>query len=110
MGKLFSQPKVLLLLWEIQRRKFQEDIYLLIQNSDRRVLKSDLQLRPQQASDGWGLQKLYATVGFEASDVQVPYKNELADIGAESKAVHKYIDAYVASEKKNTLSSYLALD
>jgi hypothetical protein len=44
----------------------EEDIYLLGQGSDRRVPRSDLQLRPQQASDGWGLQKLYATVAPRA--------------------------------------------
>ena len=40
----------------------EEDIYRLDQNGKCRSLKSDLQLRPQQASDGWGLQKLYASV------------------------------------------------
>ncbi len=40
----------------------QEDIYRLNQSVDRRGIKPGLQLRPQQASDGWGLQKLYATL------------------------------------------------
>jgi len=40
----------------------QEDIYRLKPKIDRSKLKPGLQLRPQQASDGWGLQKLYATL------------------------------------------------
>jgi len=40
----------------------QENIYQLNQSLNRAATKSTLQLRPQQASDGWGLQKLYATL------------------------------------------------
>ena len=37
-----------------------EEIYRLDQNVDRTAVCSDLELRRQQSSDGWGLQKLYA--------------------------------------------------
>ena len=40
----------------------EENIYQLNQNGDRKSAPVSLQLRPQQPSDGWGLQKLYATV------------------------------------------------
>ena len=40
----------------------EKNIYKLGENVDRIAIKSDLVLRPQQASDGWGLQKLYATL------------------------------------------------
>jgi hypothetical protein len=40
----------------------QEDIYQLDQSVNRSALPSSLELRPQQASDGWGLQKLYASL------------------------------------------------
>jgi hypothetical protein len=37
----------------------QQNIYRLNESVDRVVRKSALELRPQQPSDGWGLQKLY---------------------------------------------------
>ncbi len=40
----------------------QEDIFQLDPAVDRHSLTSSLTLRPQQASDGWGLQKLYSTL------------------------------------------------
>lgn len=40
----------------------QEDIYKLDQSVNRAMLHSALALRPQQPSDGWGLQKLYAAL------------------------------------------------
>jgi hypothetical protein len=40
----------------------QENIYQLSQNLVRSAVHSDLELRRQQSSDGWGLQKLYATL------------------------------------------------
>ena len=40
----------------------QEDIYQLNSKVNRAAIQTTLQLRPQQASDGWGLQKLYATL------------------------------------------------
>jgi hypothetical protein len=40
----------------------QEDIYQLNQAVNRAAINPSLELRPQQASDGWGLQKLYATL------------------------------------------------
>lgn len=40
----------------------EEDIYQLDQAVNRNISKPNLQLRPQQASAGWGLQKLYASV------------------------------------------------
>ncbi len=40
----------------------QEDIYRLDPAAKQDTIKSSLQLRPQQASEGWGLQKLYATL------------------------------------------------
>ena len=40
----------------------QENIYQLDQEVDRDAVRSDLELRRQQSSDGWGLQKLYATL------------------------------------------------
>ena len=40
----------------------QEEIYRLNQPLDPAALQPALELRPQQPSDGWGLQKLYATV------------------------------------------------
>lgn len=40
----------------------QENIYELDQALNRAAVNSTLPLRPQQASDGWGLQKLYATL------------------------------------------------
>ncbi len=40
----------------------QEDIFQLDPAVDRTIISSTLQLRPQQASDGWGLQKLYTTL------------------------------------------------
>lgn len=40
----------------------QEDIYQLDPTVDRTIIPPNLQLRPQQASDGWGLQKLYTTL------------------------------------------------
>lgn len=40
----------------------QEDIYQLNPATDRAMLKSNLQLRPQHPNDGWGMQKLYATL------------------------------------------------
>lgn len=40
----------------------QEEIYRFNQPTNRVETKSELRLRPQQASDGWGLQKLYATL------------------------------------------------
>ncbi len=39
-----------------------EDIYQLDQDIDRIRVESTLKLRPQQPRDGWGLQKLYATL------------------------------------------------
>jgi hypothetical protein len=40
----------------------QEDVFQLDSAVDRYNLSTSLTLRPQQASDGWGLQKLYSTV------------------------------------------------
>lgn len=40
----------------------QEDIYQLDQSTNRVTITPDITLRPQQSSDGWGLQKLYATL------------------------------------------------
>jgi hypothetical protein len=40
----------------------QEEICQLDQSINRVVIKPALQLRPQQSSDGWGLQKLYASL------------------------------------------------
>lgn len=40
----------------------QEEIYQLDQTTNRVTVTSDLTLRPQQSSDGWGLQKLYASL------------------------------------------------
>lgn len=40
----------------------QEEIYQLDQTANRAGINSSLQLRLQQASDGWGLQKLYASL------------------------------------------------
>lgn len=40
----------------------QEDIYRLKPSINRLMLKTSLMLRPQQLSDGWGLQKLYAAL------------------------------------------------
>jgi hypothetical protein len=40
----------------------QEDIYQLDQATNRVTITPDIMLRPQQSSDGWGLQKLYATL------------------------------------------------
>jgi hypothetical protein len=40
----------------------QEEIYQLDQGVDRTKINPNLELRPQQTSDGWGLQKLYATL------------------------------------------------
>jgi hypothetical protein len=40
----------------------QEDIFQLDQTVNRAAIPSVLELRPQQASDGWGLQKLYASL------------------------------------------------
>lgn len=40
----------------------QEDFYQLEPTVDRSAIKSNLQLRPQHANDGWGMQKLYATL------------------------------------------------
>lgn len=40
----------------------QEDIYQLDSAVNRQIIVSSLTLRPQQASDGWGLQKLYTTL------------------------------------------------
>ncbi len=42
----------------------QEEIYRLnpVPKGQREYVKSNLKLRPQQASDGWGLQKLYASL------------------------------------------------
>jgi hypothetical protein len=40
----------------------QEEIYQLDQGVDRTKITPSLELRPQQPSDGWGLQKLYATL------------------------------------------------
>lgn len=39
-----------------------EDVYQLVPSRSRRVSLTTLGLRPQQASDGWGLQKLYSTL------------------------------------------------
>ncbi len=39
-----------------------EDIYRLNQAVNRDAIEPNLPLRPQQASDGWGLQKLYAAL------------------------------------------------
>jgi hypothetical protein len=44
----------------------QEDVYQLDPGVDRAAVESELRLRPQQASDGWGLQKLYATLAPRA--------------------------------------------
>lgn len=44
----------------------QEDIYQLSECVDRVALEPTLELRLQQASDGWGLQKLYATLAPRA--------------------------------------------
>jgi hypothetical protein len=44
----------------------QEDIYELDPAVNRRAIVSSLTLRPQQASDGWGLQKLYTTLAPRA--------------------------------------------
>ncbi len=44
----------------------QEYIYQLDEKVDRVALKSELELRPQEASDGWGLQKLYASLAPRA--------------------------------------------
>ena len=44
----------------------QEDIYQLDPAVNRTALKVDLSLRPQQSSDGWGLQKLYTTLAPRA--------------------------------------------
>lgn len=43
-----------------------KDIYHLKETVNRVTLKSELELRPQQSSDGWGLQKLYATLAPRA--------------------------------------------
>jgi len=40
----------------------QEDIYQLDQTLNRAAINSTLPLRPQESSDSWGLQKLYATL------------------------------------------------
>lgn len=40
----------------------QEDIYQLVPRNSRPTSQTALDLRPQQASDGWGLQKLYGTL------------------------------------------------
>jgi hypothetical protein len=40
----------------------QEDIFQLDPAVDRSAITTTLQLRPQQLSDGWGLQKLYTTL------------------------------------------------
>lgn len=40
----------------------QEDLFQLDPAVDRLNIKPSLELRPQQSSDGWGLQKLYATI------------------------------------------------
>lgn len=40
----------------------QEDIYQLDTSVNRANITASIQLRPQQSSDGWGLQKLYATL------------------------------------------------
>lgn len=40
----------------------QEDIFHLDPAIDRTAMPSTLKLRPQQSSDGWGLQKLYTTL------------------------------------------------
>jgi hypothetical protein len=40
----------------------QEDIYQLSPKARRTIPQTNLSLRPQQSSDGWGLQKLYATL------------------------------------------------
>ncbi len=44
----------------------QEEIYRLNQPVDPVELQPALELRPQQSGDGWGLQKLYATVAPRA--------------------------------------------
>jgi len=40
----------------------QENVFQLDPSIDRTTIKTNLQLRPQESSDGWGLQKLYATL------------------------------------------------
>jgi hypothetical protein len=44
----------------------QEHIYQLNEASDRVTFSSQLELRPQESRDGWGLQKLYATLAPRA--------------------------------------------
>ncbi|MBI1881094.1 MAG: hypothetical protein HYR94_23185 [Chloroflexi bacterium] len=44
----------------------QEDIYQLDPAVNRTAIQSNLTLRPQQLSDGWGLQKLYTTLAPRA--------------------------------------------
>ncbi|RME76921.1 MAG: hypothetical protein D6784_04850 [Chloroflexi bacterium] len=44
----------------------QTNIYRLRPNIDRRQISSTIRLRPQHASDGWGLQKLYTTLAPRA--------------------------------------------
>ena len=44
----------------------QEDIYQLDPSINREAIRANLALRPQQLSDGWGLQELYTTLAPRA--------------------------------------------